>query len=97
MSSPHPTISAWTRDEHEGHYEAQLHDWKLRVCWTPNEGDQRGSFYWTADRDGEKQRRSGDDFEECEHAMAHAEHFAHNDARQRTATIAKKAEASAAH
>ena len=25
MSGPHPTISAWTRDEHEGWYTAELH------------------------------------------------------------------------
>ena len=97
MSSPHPTISNWTRDEHDGYYQAELHAWKLRVSWTPNAGDQRGSFYWTADRDGEKQRRSHDAFEECEVAMAEAEHFAHHDALERNAAISAKAEAGSAH
>ncbi len=86
MSAPHPTISAWQRSE-EGGYEAELHDWKLRVFWTPNTRERRGSFGWEATRD-EHTEVGEEPFEEMEHAMAEAEHFAATDAAKRTQKIA---------
>jgi len=93
MSTPHPTISAWERDEHDGFYEAELHDWKLRVQWTPNKADVRGSFRWEAERadDDDTKKSSEGSYEEMEHAMAEAELFAAADAERRTAKIAAKA------
>lgn len=83
----HPTISAWTRDPHEGHYTAELHDYKLVARWKPNKGDRRGSFYWTAERTGHKLIKSESHFEELEIAMADAEQFAALDARRRTRQV----------
>jgi hypothetical protein len=92
MSHAHPTISAWQRDEHEGHYSAELHDWLLEVRWTPNQGAQRGSFHWIAKRKGaaDKPRRSEEHYEEMSSAMAEAEAFAAHEAAARTAAIAAK-------
>ena len=89
MSGAHPTISAWTRDEHEGHYTADLHDWTLKVSWTPNSDDGlvRGSFNWTATRQGQKPNHGHAPFEEMELAMAEAEHFAATDARMRARAL----------
>lgn len=86
MSVPHPTISAWARS-HEGPFETELHGWQLRVSWTPNTPETRGSFRWQASRDDET-RQSEESFEEMETAMAEAEHFAAADAARRTAAIA---------
>lgn len=85
MSHPHPTISAWQRDEHEGHYVAELHGWTLTAAWTPNAGELRGSFHWKAERDGEKTVPSEEHYEELENAMADAEIFARGDADRRAA------------
>ncbi len=85
MSAPHPTISAWERT-HDGPYEAELHDWKLVVSWTPNTSTTRGAFVWTATRD-EATANCEHSFEEMEHAMADAEHFAAEDAARRTHEI----------
>ncbi len=87
----HATISAWTRDPHEGHYTAELHDYKLVARWTPNKGDARGSFYWTAERPGHKPIRSESHFEELEVAMADAEAFAALDARRRASQVMQAA------
>lgn len=86
MSSPHPTISAWTRDEHEGHYDAELHDWALRVFWKSEGHDSRGGFHWEATKD-EDTEHGHHPFVEMEHAMADAEAFAALDARKRSAAI----------
>lgn len=96
MSHPHPTISAWQRDEHEGHYVAELHDWKLAVHWTPNSADRRGSFSWKAERDGVKPVHGHEPFEEMEAAMADAEIFARRDADDRAAEASAGAEGDAA-
>lgn len=88
MSSPHPTISAWERDEHEGHYEADLFGWQLKVSWTPNKGATRGSFHWVAEQ-GADVHRSEHHFEEMELAMADAEHFAQRKSKQATSAIAE--------
>ncbi len=87
MSGPHPTISAWTREEREGYFEAELHDWKLRVNWTPRAKDSTGGFSWIAERDDQKVE-SDERYEEPELAMAAAEHVAKVDADQRTAEVA---------
>ncbi|MEQ9318344.1 MAG: hypothetical protein RIF41_04260 [Polyangiaceae bacterium] len=96
MSHPHPTISAWQRDEHEGHYVAELHDWTLTVSWVPNSGDKRGYFAWAAERDGAKTAHSHEPFEEMEAAMADAEIFARTDADARAAKVSAGAEGAAA-
>ncbi|HHH30543.1 MAG TPA: hypothetical protein ENK57_19680 [Polyangiaceae bacterium] len=96
MSHPHPTISAWQRDEHEGDYVAELHDWKLTVSWTPNHGEKRGHFTWTAEREGAKTAHAHEPFEEMEAAMADAEIFARNDADARAAEASAGAEQAAA-
>jgi len=97
MSGPHPTISAWQRDEHHGHYLATMHDWTLTVVWTPNSSKARGSFNWHAEHsDGEKQH-GHHPFEEMSDAMADAEAFARKQARLRDWKIAQMAEASADH
>ena len=75
MAHHHTTISEWTRDEHEGHYEAEIAEHKLVVSWTPNTKDKRGFFSWTAERDG-KETKSEETYEEMEAAMALAEIFA---------------------
>ena len=94
MSGPHTTISAWTRDEHEGWYTAELHGWKLKTLWQPNSKTERGRFSWVAEREGEPKERSHEHYEELAHAMAHAEAFAAHDAAVRTAALnAKKDEA----
>jgi hypothetical protein len=89
MSGPHPTISAWTREEREGYFEAELHDWKLRVNWTPRGKDSTGGFSWEAKREGEKTLESDQRYEEPELAMAGAEQAAKLDADKRTAQIAE--------
>jgi hypothetical protein len=89
MSSPHPTLTAWTRDEHDGRYRAELHDWKLWVSWTPNTGGVRGSFGWKAERDGKEHVGEGT-FEELELAMAAAEAYAAADAKKRSARLTAK-------
>jgi hypothetical protein len=86
MSSPHATISAWTRS-HEGPYEAELYDWKLVVQWTPNTSESRGSFSWVATQ-GDREEHAEHSFEEMELAMADAEHFAQEEAARRTAELA---------
>ncbi len=82
MSGPHPTISAWERDHDEGSYAAELHGWTLKVNWTPNEGDQRGYFSWTAEV-GDQKVADEERHEEMQLAMAAAEqHAAHNPPRE---------------
>jgi hypothetical protein len=88
---PHPTISAWQRDPVTGAYQAELHDWKLRVSWKAAPL-ARGEFRWEAERAGERTRRGHEPFEEMEEAMADAEHFAATDAARRTAEIAGRVE-----
>ncbi len=90
MSGPHPTISAWQREEREGYFEAELHDWKLRVTWTPRSEGSTGGFSWEAKREGEKTLESERLVEEPELAMAGAEHAARLDADRRTAAIAER-------
>jgi surface antigen len=90
MSHPHPTISAWERDEHEGWYRAELHDWKLTVRWTPNTSGKRGAFAWLGERPG-KTAKAHESFEEMEHAMADAEIFAQQDADTRAAEASRGA------
>ena len=87
MSSPHPTISAWTRDTHEGFYEAELHDWKLKVFWKSGGHSERGMFHWEASR-GEDTEHGHEGFTEMEGAMADAEAYAALDASKRSAQIA---------
>ncbi|RLB64780.1 MAG: hypothetical protein DRI90_03775 [Deltaproteobacteria bacterium] len=89
MSGPHPTISAWQREEREGYFEAELHDWKLRVNWSARSKDSSGGFSWEAKREGNKTLESDRLFEEPELAMADAEHAAKLDAEKRTAEVAK--------
>jgi hypothetical protein len=87
MSGPHPTLPAWTRDLHDGFYSAELHDWTLKVTWSPNTSTERGAFGWVATRkDGARQltHKSEESAEELELAMAEAEHFAARDARMRS-------------
>ncbi len=96
MSSPHPTIKAWERDAHEGHYDAELHDWKLRVFWKASGHDTRGAFHWEASRD-EETEHSHHGFVEMEHAMADAEGFAALDAVKRPAAISAAMGDSEAH
>lgn len=91
MSSPHPTISTWERDGHEGRYQADLHSWQLTVSWTPNTQAARGSFSWTAQR-GDAVERSHHSFEEMELAMADAELFARTQAAKDTHAIAAATE-----
>ena len=91
MSSPHPTISTWERDGHEGRYQADLHSWQLTVSWTPNTRAARGSFSWTAQR-GETSAHGDHTFEEIELAMADAEHFARTQAAKDTHAIAAATE-----
>ncbi len=92
MSHPHPTLSAWTRDDHDGHYAAELHDWKLEVRWspnkpnTPNEPGARGAFGWKAERD-DNEHKGEQRFEEMEHAMVAAEAFSAADAQRRSAQL----------
>jgi hypothetical protein len=95
MSSPHPTISAWTRDEQKGHYEAELHDWKLEVFWKSGGHGVRGLFHWEATRD-ELEEHSHEGFVEMEHAMADAEAFAALDARRRSQAVAEAVSAAEA-
>jgi len=92
MSGPHPTISAWTRPEHDGFYAAELHDWKLRVDWSPNTDTTRGSFSWAAEREGQKPQKSHGSFEEMEDAMADAEQFARDAQRRARAAQAAASE-----
>ncbi len=87
MSTPHPTISAWERDPHEGHYQAELHGWLLKVEWVPNTADRRGSFTWSAEQ-GANTQKADHPSEEMELAMAEAEHFAHGAAERDTHAIA---------
>ncbi len=87
MSSPHPTISTWERDGHEGRYVANLHSWQLAVQWAPNTRTTRGSFSWTAQQ-GDTVERGDHGFEEIELAMAAAEHFARDRADRDTQAIA---------
>lgn len=91
MSIRHPTISAWQRDAHTGHFETELHGWKLRVAWHPNTRERRGYFTWEASRD-DVTRPSPDHYEELEEAMADAEIFAAADAARRSAAIAAAAD-----
>ena len=91
MSSPHPTISSWERDVHEGHYQAELHGFELVVSWTPNTSEKRGSFIWSAAR-GDSTHHGHHGFEEMELAMADAEHFAHAEAHKDTLAIAAVSE-----
>lgn len=94
----HPKLSAWERDEHEGHYQAELHGWTLRTVWSPKRGD-RGYFGWEAKReedDGESlSKHSEDHFAELAHAMSDAEDFARRDERRRAQVTARRAEESA--
>ncbi len=83
MSVRHPTISAWQRDAHEGHYTTEVAGFALRVRWSPNTRDARGSFRWTAERSGEKPHPSHDHYEELEEAMADAELFARYETARR--------------
>lgn len=76
MSGPHPTISAWQRQEHEG-YQAELFDRTLRVRWKPGTPDARGHFLWEAETEGKRKHADPERFEEIELAMAAAEHWAH--------------------
>ncbi len=79
-----------TTDYQAGYFEAELHDWKLRVTWTRRSKDSTGGFSWEAKRDGEKTLESGRLFEEPELAMADAEHAARLDAEARTSAIAER-------
>ncbi len=88
MSGPHATISAWSRNGHEGVYQAELHDWSLRVSWSPNTPTTRGAFRWQAERDGADEHAPELDFEEIELAMAAAESFAKQDADAHAAAAA---------
>ncbi len=76
MSARHPNISAWQRDGHEGVYSRELAGFALRVTWTPNAADTRGTFAWTVEHAGAKPHRSHERFEEMSAAMADAEDFA---------------------
>src|SRR5690606_14110650 len=96
MSSPHPTISAWERDPHEGHYTAELHDWKLRVYWHSAGHATRGMFYWEATRDEDTAKGHGA-FTEMEEAMADAEIFATHDAKRRSLEIRESMSATDQH
>ena len=73
MSGPHPTISAWTRDDETGQYTADLHDFTLHVTWTPNTKKERGFFAWRIEKDGEETATCVEKYEEIEVAMAAAE------------------------
>ena len=83
MSVKHPNISAWQRDAHEGHYNAEVAGYALTVRWSPNTREARGSFHWTAVSGSEKPHRSHGHFEEPESAMADAEDFARAEAARR--------------
>ncbi|MBM4360300.1 MAG: hypothetical protein FJ096_19515 [Deltaproteobacteria bacterium] len=83
MSVRHPTISAWQRDHHDGSYTSEAAGFALRVTWTPNSRDARGSFAWTAEHDGKRPHRSHESFEELSAAMADAEEFARTEAARR--------------
>ena len=83
MSVRHPTISAWQRDHHDGTYSSECAGFALRVEWSPNTADTRGSFHWTAEHDGAKAHRSHEHFEELEAAMADAEDFARREGARR--------------
>lgn len=80
MSSfPRPKLSAWERDEHDGHYQAERFGWTLQVKWTPSKPAERGYFSWLASYegdDGNEAQRSDVHFEEPEAAMSAAECFA---------------------
>jgi len=90
MSGAHPTIDVWQRNGHEGSYTAALLDYQLTVHWTPERNGARGSFRWTAARDGDKTQEADEAFEEIEAAMAAAERFARERAEATTAAIAEK-------
>ncbi|MEZ4443040.1 MAG: hypothetical protein R3B72_28350 [Polyangiaceae bacterium] len=92
MSNPHPTISAWTRDAHEGHYQAELHGWTLTVRWLPGGAATRGMFRWEASRPDDKPAKAEEPVAEMEHAMALAEQFAQADADRRAAEATRGAE-----
>lgn len=91
MGHPHPTISAWTRDEHKGDYRAQQQGWSLHVEWHGNGHATRGDFRWLARRDDET-HRGHEAFAEMEAAMADAEHFVRVHEARHSAGIAAKAE-----
>lgn len=75
MSGPHATISAWTRDEESGEYEAEFNGFTVKVRWTPNSREKRGFFTWLASR-GDDETQGEEEFEEMENAMVAAEAFA---------------------
>jgi len=91
MGQPHPRISAWTRDEHDGDYRALLQGWSLRVEWHGNGHATRGGFRWTAKRDDEN-HEGHEAFAEMEWAMADAEHFVRVHEARRAAEIGARAE-----
>ena len=94
----HPKLSAWERDEHEGHYEAELHGWTLRTSWSPKRGG-RGDFGWEATREGDEgetlSERSKEHFVELAEAMSDAEDVARRDEQRRAYETARRAEESA--
>jgi len=78
----HPTLRAWTREEPEGSYVAELHGAKLRVVWHPDShpphgapGAERG-FSYAIEREGAETIESGKLWEEIEVAMFEAERMA---------------------
>lgn len=88
MSVRHPNISAWQRDGHEGAYTSELEGYSLRVTWTPNTREARGSFSWTITHDGGRPHHAHERFEEMEAAMADAEEYARHEAAKTRAKSA---------
>jgi hypothetical protein len=91
MAHRHATISAWTRDSHQGFYTTEMHGFVLRAEWRPGRQGERGGFLWVAEREGDEARGSAHAYEEIEEAMADAEHYARAEARRRTTTISAAA------
>jgi hypothetical protein len=92
MSHPHPTISAWTRDEHDGRYQCEQQGWSLQVSWAPPAAHaNRGSFHWQASRDDEM-HAGHDGYAEMEDAMGDAEQFVRVREARRAAAVAAQAE-----
>ena len=79
------TVSAWERDEHDGHYHAELHEHALRVDWHPGSAAERGSFSWSAERD-ERKHEPRERHEEMIGAMVAAETYAEKRAKLRAAS-----------
>ncbi len=92
MSHPHPTINAWTRDEHTGEYRSNQAGWRLSVSWHPSGHTSRGGFRWCAKNDYESLRGS-DDCVEMETAMVGAEQAWRARDAEITDAIAAKADA----